>query len=301
MNIYVIERFNIMAKAYILYNPLANSGNGADILPDLDAFINDEKVTCDMTSVNYKDIINSMGDDDYIVICGGDGTLNRFVNAVDCDNIAQDVLYYASGTGNDFATDLGKKRCDAPFSIKKYLTGLPSVTVNGNTYKFINGVGYGIDGYCCEEGDNLRASGATSINYTSIAIKGLLGKYKPTGGSIIVDGVEHKYKKIWIAPTMHGRFYGGGMNATPAQNRENGEGILSVMSFHDSSKLKTLMIFPNIFKGEHVKKTKNVSVFTGKEITVKFDAPRALQIDGETILGVTEYTAIGTKVPAVVK
>ena len=28
----------------------------------------------------------------------------------------------------------------------------------------------------------------------------------------------------------------------------------------------------------------------GKQ-TVKFDSPRALQIDGETILGVTEYTA----------
>ena len=289
-----------MAKAYILYNPLANSGNGANVLPELDTFIKDEKVNCDMTAVNYTDILNSMEDDDYMVICGGDGTINRFVNSVDCDTIKQDILYYASGTGNDFATDLGKKRGDAPFSIKKYLTGLPSVTVNGNTYKFINGVGYGIDGYCCEEGDRLRASGVSEINYTSIAIKGLLGKYKPTGGSIIVDGVEHKYKKIWIAPTMHGRYYGGGMNATPAQSRENGKGTLSVMSFHDSGKLKTLMIFPGIFKGEHIKKTKNVCVFSGKEITVKFDAPRALQIDGETILGVTEYTATGTKVPAII-
>ena len=32
-----------------------------------------------------------------------------------------------------------------------------------------------------------------------------------------------------------------------------------------------------------------VKVFTGKEITVKFDRPCALQIDGETVLGVTEY------------
>ena len=290
-----------MAKSYILYNPLANSGNGANILPELDAFIKDEKVICDMTKTDYSALISEMSDEDYIVICGGDSTINRFVNAVDCENIKQDILYYASGTGNDFATDLGKKRGDAPYSIKKYLIGLPSVTVNGKTYKFINGVGYGIDGYCCEEGDRLRAEGVDKVDYTAIAIKGLLFKYKPTGGSIIVDGVEHKYKKIWIAPTMHGRYYGGGMNATPAQSRENGEGILSVMSFHDSSKIKTLMIFPNIFKGEHIKKTKNVCVFSGKEITVKFDAPRALQIDGETILGVTEYTAVGAKVPAVIK
>ena len=29
----------------------------------------------------------------------------------------------------------------------------------------------------------------------------------------------------------------------------------------------------------------------GNEITVEFDRPTALQVDGETILGVTSYTA----------
>jgi len=32
-------------------------------------------------------------------------------------------------------------------------------------------------------------------------------------------------------------------------------------------------------------------VLEGKEITVKYEYPRPLQIDGETILGVTSYTA----------
>lgn len=287
-----------MSKAYVLYNPLANSGNGAAVCSEIDKYINGDKEFFDMTASDYANIIHKMNDDDYIVICGGDGTLNKFVNSVDCDSIVQDILYYASGTGNDFATDIGKKRCDAPFSIKKYLVDLPSVTVNGNTYKFINGIGYGIDGYCCEVGDRLRMAGDKKINYTAIAIKGLLGKYKPTGGTITVDGVEHRYDKIWIAPTMHGRYYGGGMIATPDQRREEKDGLLSVMTFHDSTKLRTLMIFPSIFKGEHVKSVKHVSVFKGNEVTVSFDAPRALQIDGETILGVTSYTANGVKVKA---
>lgn len=50
------------------------------------------------------------------------------------------------------------------------------------------------------------------------------------------------------------------------------------------------MAFPSIFKGEHIKKTNMVAVMSGKEVTVKFTRPTALQIDGETILGVTEYT-----------
>ena len=37
--------------------------------------------------------------------------------------------------------------------------------------------------------------------------------------------------------------------------------------------------------------SKMVEILTGKEIKVEFDQPTALQIDGETVLGVTEYTA----------
>ena len=46
-----------------------------------------------------------------------------------------------------------------------------------------------------------------------------------------------------------------------------------------------------IFKGEHIKHTKMVAVHTGREITVEFDRPTPLQIDGETIRDVTRYTA----------
>lgn len=33
-----------------------------------------------------------------------------------------------------------------------------------------------------------------------------------------------------------------------------------------------------------------VEVLTGKEITVRFDSPAALQIDGETVKNVSEYS-----------
>ena len=87
---------------------------------------------------------------------------------------------------------------------------------------------------------------------------------------------------------MYGSHYGGGMIPTPEQGR--GEGKLSVMIFHGSGRLKTLTIFPGIFKGEHLKTKKHVKVLEGKEITVRFDRPTPLQIDGETVLNVTEYT-----------
>lgn len=87
---------------------------------------------------------------------------------------------------------------------------------------------------------------------------------------------------------MHGRYYGGGMMAAPAQNRLNAEGTQTVMVFSGKGKLPTLIAFPSIFKGEHV--TKSVThVIPGKSFHVEFSEPRPLQIDGETILDVTSY------------
>ena len=112
-----------------------------------------------------------------------------------------------------------------------------------------------------------------------------------------MDGKTHTFKKVWLAPTMHGRFYGGGMMIAPRQERNNADHTVSVSLLFGSGKLKTLMVFPSIFKGEHVKHTEMCQILTGHEITVRFDRPTALQIDGETILDVTEYS-VSSKVPA---
>ena len=89
---------------------------------------------------------------------------------------------------------------------------------------------------------------------------------------------------------MLGRFFGGGMMCAPGQDRLNPDGTVSLMVMRCRSKLRTLLLFPSIFKGKHVKVTRIVSVFKGHDIRVRFDRPTALQIDGEVFSGVTEYT-----------
>ena len=277
---------------FVLFNPIAGNGKGKEEAKQVEKFFqNAELIYKDVTEIsNYSEFIGSLKNEDAIVLCGGDGTINRFANELGGKVPINDVYYYACGTGNDFWTDLGKNKGDAPEKINKYLENLPTVTVNGKDYFFINGVGFGIDGYCCEMGDAIKETSDKPVNYTSIAVKGLLFKFKPRNAKIIVDGKEYDYKKVWVAPVMHGRCYGGGMIAAPDQVRNNGEGTLSVVKFGGAGRLSTLLVFPKIFKGEHVK-SKQVEILKGKEITVKFDLPTSLQIDGETILGVTEYTA----------
>ena len=295
-----ILKGNGSMKYTVLFNPNAGNGTGAAEAEKLrDILKGDELTFTDITSLNgYAEFLAGLSDDERLVLAGGDGTLNRFINDTDGLDVGRDVYYFAAGSGNDFAHDLGKAKDDAPFVITEYLKDLPTVTVKGKAYKFLNGVGYGIDGYCCEVGDKQRETSDKPVNYTAIAIKGLLFHFKPCNAKTTVDGVEHTYNKVWLAPTMNGRFYGGGMMPTPDQDRLGKEKTVSCMVFYGSGKLKSLAVFPSIFKGEHVKHKEMIEILTGHDIKVEFDQPTALQIDGETILGVTEYEAVSAKVPA---
>ena len=280
-----------MSKVYILYNPKSDAGKGKEEAEAAKKYYEGREIEYvdAFAEGGYVKFFERVTDGDTVVLCGGDGTLNRFVNDTDGAEKPKNLYYFATGTGNDFLRDVGKEAGSEPLELTKYIVGLPTVTVKGKDYKFLNGVGYGIDGYCCEEGDRQREAGVEKIDYTGIAIKGLLFHYKPTTATVTVDGVTKVYKKAWLAPTMNGRYYGGGMNAAPAQDRLNNDTV-SVMLFYGKGKIRTLMAFPSIFKGEHVKKTNMVEVLVGKDIHVKFDEPRAVQVDGETIKDVTEYT-----------
>ena len=264
-----------MSKAYILYNPFARDGKIKDDLDVLKIVIDDEIVFADLTKPGMPMcILERMEKDDYIILCGGDGTLNRFANDIVNLDIPNEILYFPCGTENNFAAEFYANYGGNPFAINQFLENLPTVAVKDKTYRFLNGVGFGIDGLSREYDWLYQIPGKRST-IPMMEIQRLLSKYKPTGATVYVDGIKHRFEKVWLAPTMYGKYYGGGMIPAPQQKR--GTNQLSLMVFHGSSKFRTFMIFPSIFKGTITKHNKN--------------APRPLQIDGETLLDVVSYTA----------
>ena len=135
----------------ILFNPYAKSGHGANEARALDTILAGDQLTyTSMPDIrDYAAFFASIAKTDRVLIAGGDGTLNRFINDTAGVGIPNELLYFGVGSGNDFLHDLGKEKGAAPFPVKKYLENLPTVTVKGRTYRFLNGIGYGIDGYCC--------------------------------------------------------------------------------------------------------------------------------------------------------
>ena len=284
-----------MKKYYVLFNPYSGNGKGEEYARKLNSILNDELIYFSMPKITDFKKFLSMTKGEDIIICGGDGTFNYFINHTDGIKYKNNILYYSTGSGNDFYNDVFKGKGEGPHLINEYLKDLPTVIVKGKEYKFINGIGYGIDGYCCEMGDLHRKKNTKPVNYTKIALKGLLYDYKPTNAIVTVDSVKHAYKKVWLASTMNGRYYGGGMMIAPYQNRLNSDRSLTVVVLHGKIKLKVLTAFATVFKGEHVRFKKIVDLYTAHEVKVEFDRPVALQIDGETILGVTEYTVKSNK------
>ena len=274
----------------ILYNPLAGSGQGYDRVQKLKEILKDQEIAfTDVREIkDFRELFATLTEKDSVVVSGGDGTLNRFVNSIDGIDSDCTIYYYPTGSGNDFQRDVAPNETGL-IKINDYIKALPTVTVNGTRYKFINGIGYGLDGWCCEVGDELAKKTDKPISYSSIAIKGLLFNYTPTNATVTVDGKTETFEKVWIAPTMNGRYYGGGLMITPAQDRLNKERTVSLAVMYKANRIKTLLVFAGVSKGKHVSHTEMVAIREGKRISVKFDRPVALQIDGETILGVTEY------------
>lgn len=108
---------------HILFNPLAGNGKGEERAKRLETLLTDgARCYHDLTKLNgYAPLLRTLEPQDVLVLTGGDGTINRFLNEADYDAFENEILYYATGSGNDFLHDLDKPADAAPFSLRPYL------------------------------------------------------------------------------------------------------------------------------------------------------------------------------------
>ena len=271
---------------YLAYNKLAGQVTDSKIEEIVkkfeDKFPNMELI--DEEKISLEQLNEKLEDNDNILLIGGDGTVNFLANVWHKIKMKGNWYIYSAGTGNDFLTDIEAK--DGFGKLNEYMDNLPKVTANGITKYFVNNVGYGIDGEVCVIADKKKEKGK-KVDYTKITIGLLLFKFKRRNCKIKVDGKEYEFKNTFLAATMNGRYYGGGMKSAPSQDRKSDKVTVVVMK--GLSRLLTLIKFTKIFTGEHIKFKKNVIILEGKDVEVSFDKPCGLQYDGEVINNVTSY------------
>jgi len=274
---------------YILFNPLANNNRGEQEAKDWAKNYQKECELKRIIGLNVVEFFKQLKNDDEVVICGGDGTLNRFVNDTYNYNFRNNVYLIKGGTGNDFYRDVKEYEKDNRIDIMPFIKKLPRVKANGIEKRFVNGIGFGLDGDTCNIGDEIKKNDPdATVNYTSIAIKLLLFTYKIKNAHVIVDDQEYDFKNVWVASAMNGRYYGGGMMAAPNQDRIKNSGKVDLTILTSKGRVKTLLRFPTFSSGKH-EGNDYINHFIGQKIKVTFDKPCALQIDGDVIKNVSEY------------
>ena len=283
-----------MSTYHILYNRLSRSNTG-----ELEAHMLDEIMSGETLKYHnvaeiedYHRFFADIPADDKIIVAGGDGTMNRFINDTDYCHVPQEIYFFPAGSGNDFARDIGKPKHCEPFEIRKFISNLPAISTGGKEQRFFNSASMGVDAQVCLEADRLKSLGKKSVNYSVLAVKCILTKYKFCD-AVVTDenGVEHKFKDVLLAITTKGRYFGGGVKISPYQDRNDPDETLTFIIVHNLPAWKALIVFASIPLGKHFNFKKNITVMRGKDFRVKFSEPTPIQIDGETVEGQREYHA----------
>lgn len=270
----------------ILYNPISRNGRNTKVVSKAIKRVSrdkDEKVYSKnlLEITNVEHFLQTLEPNTKAVIVGGDGTLHRIANALKNHDNLPPIYLFKAGTGNDFRRSI-KKRGQL-ILINEYLNNIPSVFYTNQAgleeeKKFLNCAGFGYDGLVCYNLDQARTAKSHS-NFFKITI-GSLNQYRPTDLKVVVDGVEHNFKKAWLITAMNGQYFGGGMKGAPKANRKDPDTQILVVS--NITKNKLLLLFPSIYLGFHPIFKKHVTILKGREIIAEIDGKAYLQIDGES-------------------
>ena len=123
---------------HVIYNPLSGNGQGANRVNELKTVLTDGELRFqDVREIeDIQKYLKDFPAGDALILAGGDGTINRFVNDTYGMSYPKSLYYYPTGTGNDFLNDVPADQRGL-IDLTPYISNLPVVTVKNKTYRFI--------------------------------------------------------------------------------------------------------------------------------------------------------------------
>jgi len=267
----------------ILYNPLSKNNKSNVQTHKLIRYYKKNNIPFRLKSIikidDIKDYLEKKQEFDNVILLGGDGTINHFVNAVIDYNMKQDIYLKRNGSGNDFSRSLINNN-----KLPQHI--MSAVFDSGEKTHFINGIGMGIDGYVGYLINQSTKKG--KFRYFLNTLKALM-QYIPEPLTVTIDGEKHHFKKAYLVAMNNGKYFGGGMQVAP--NANINDEYLDVVVAHSISKLLLFPLFLTIYFGKHVLFKKYVFYKRGKHIHAEFTTPQITQADGENFYDITSIEA----------
>lgn len=270
-----------MVKVRFIYNPFSGGNN---ILGELDNVIRIHQ-EYGYTVVPYriekdKDLSEAFdcidADYDYILIAGGDGTVDSVVNTMKKMNIDIPIAILPVGTANDFGKFLNiphnvKKAC------KQILTSKPKKIDIGkiNDKYFVNVASFG---FFTEVSQKTDTALKNTIGKLAYYLKGIevLPNFRKLKVKLSSQEVEYD-GEMYLALIFNGQTAG---NLNLATKAEIDDGYLDVILIKAVQIYEIIPLFIAILKGEHLDSDK-VLYFKTNDIRIECDEDLVTDIDGE--------------------
>ena len=201
-----------------------------------------------------------------IVIIGGDGTINEFLNGVvDFESFRLSVI--PAGSGNDFSRGLNLPRHNPKKSIrniinhqKETLIDVGKVTTNPDSaeeksYRFCISAGFGLDALICQKNETSKIKTVLNklhigkLSYIAIALQTFFTMKSSTVHIRFDGGEEKSFSRLIFASAMNFKAEGGGVLMNP--NAKADDGNLSLCIASNVSNFMAFVKFPFVIMGLH--------------------------------------------------
>lgn len=214
------------------------------------------------------DILKKYNKTNYIIIAvGGDGMINRVLNAIINTNNVLSLI--PTGTGNDFYRS-------AKLQFYNGINECDLIKIN-NKY-FINTACFGIDADIANDSTINNSKILKKYKYLVNLIKHYF-KYKSRNFDILLDGRKIKGKFITVV-LCNGMYYGNGFNIGP--NALLSDGVIDLYIVKHVNKLRMLKLILSMKNGKH-EKYKEISKDKIEKIIIKSSRKVKANIDGEVL------------------
>lgn len=270
-----------MNKVKFIYNPY--SGEGA-ILKDIDKII-DMHQKEGYTVVPYRiqkgiDVVNALDEIDefykYILIAGGDGTIDTVVNAMKNKGIELPIAVLPVGTANDFAKFLGMTN-NIKDSVKQILNSKPVKVDLGhvNDKYFVNVLSTGLFTDVSQKTDTTLKNTLGKFAYY---IKGIeqLPNFRGLNVKITANGEVYD-SPMYLMLVFNGQTAGGFKIALDAKMDD---GLLDVLILKSCHIPEFIHVFFKFMMGEHTDDPR-VEYIKAEEILIETTEDIVTDIDGE--------------------
>jgi len=230
----------------------------------------------------------------YLVAAGGDGTVHEVVNGMLGDDgrpVAADAVLgvVACGSGCDFVRSFGLSG-DVAAAVRRLAAGDGVRRIDvarltcapGVTRYFVNIAEAGLGGTVVA-----RTAGLPGFLGAARYLAGFwltLPGFRPATVRLEADGQAYQWRAHNVV-VANCRFYGGGMQISPASEPDDGALDVLVMAGPKSEAFTTV---PRVYRGTHLPH-RNIATLRAARLRVDADPPFDIEADGE-VLGTTPAT-----------